>query len=69
MLGPLGNTPIHHCVLFDQADRPIQMFLADHNLHQPLQRFIAKNFPWNELPFRIEVRHPSDPDRVEVRYL
>lgn len=68
MLGELGKVQIQYCTLFDQVDQPIKVAL--HNNHtQPLQRFIAKRFHWDDLPFRVEVRKEGDSNRVEVRYL
>jgi hypothetical protein len=41
----------------------------NHNHAQPLQRFIAQRYQWDELPFRVEVQKDGNPNRVEVRYL
>ncbi|MCK6628039.1 MAG: hypothetical protein L6R45_23035 [Anaerolineae bacterium] len=68
MLGEVAKTPIQYCTLYDPRDAPIQLDLP-YNRNQPLQRFIAQRFQWDELPFRVEVRKDTDPNRVEVRYL
>lgn len=68
MLGDLGKVPIKNCTLYDEADRPIKLSSkGDHT--QPVQRFIAKVFHWDNLPFRIEARKGGNTDQVEVRYL
>lgn len=68
MLGELGKVQVQYCTLYDQTDQAIEVDLHnDHTL--PVQRFIAKRFHWDDLPFKIEVRKEGDPDRAEVRYL
>jgi hypothetical protein len=68
MLGDLAKTEIQHCTLFDHSDRPMKLDLKN-NPSQPLQRFIARHFHTDNLPFRVEVLKGSDAARVEVRYL
>lgn len=68
MLGELGKAQTQYCTFFNDADQPIQ-FELHNNQTLPVQRFIAKRFHWDDLPFRIEVRKEGDLDRVEVRYL
>ena len=68
MLGELGKAQTQYCTFFNDADQPIQ-FELHNNQTLPVQRFIAKRFHWDDLPFRIEVRKEGDPDRIEVRYL
>jgi hypothetical protein len=68
MLGEVAKAPIQHCLLYDTNDQPIKLDLS-HNPKQPLQRFIAHRFQWDELPSRIEVCKESDPEKIEVRYL
>jgi hypothetical protein len=68
MLGDVAKAPIRYCTLYDPNDQPLE-FDLNRNPAQPLQRFIAQRFQWDELPFRIEVRKEGDPNRVEVRYL
>lgn len=68
MLGELGNTPMEHCKLFTEDGTHIKLRLnGAHN--QPVQRFLGKNFLVDELPFRIQVQLPSNPDRTDERYL
>jgi hypothetical protein len=68
MLGDLGKIPTQYCTLYDQEGRPIKLQLND-NPNQPVQRFIAKQFRWNNLPFGVEAQKGINPDRVEIRYL
>ena len=67
MLGEVAKAPIQYCTLYDLNDQPLKLDLS-YNLTQPLQRFVAQRFQWDELPFRVEVRKEGS-DRVEVRYL
>jgi hypothetical protein len=69
MLGNLGQVPIQYCTLYDQADSPIKLVLKKDNDHQILQRFIAKHFRWDNLPFKVEIRKEPNTDQVETRYL
>jgi hypothetical protein len=64
----LGEAPIQYCTLYDLSDQALQLDLKHHQT-QPLQRFIAQCFQWDELPFKVEVRKEDDPGRIEVRYL
>ena len=67
MLGPVGNAPIQDCTLYDENGRRIQLHLnGDYN--QAVQRFIAKQFRWNNLPAKVEVRTKLKP-QIEIRYL
>jgi hypothetical protein len=68
MLGEVAKAPIQHCRLYNSDDQPIKLAL-NHNPDQPLQRFIAQRFQWDELPSRIEVYKEGDPERIEIRYL
>ena len=68
MLGEVAKAPIQHCLLYDSNDQPIALDL-NHNPRQPLQRFIAQRFQWDELPYRIEVCKEGDSERIEIRYL
>jgi hypothetical protein len=68
MLGKLGAARIDQCTLYAEDSHPIQVDLKG-SRNQPIQRFIAKQFGWDNLPFMVEVRGEIDPDRVEVRYL
>ena len=68
MLGPIGKVPLEQCRLYGENGRRIEIHLnGNHN--QPLQRFIAKQFHWEALPTKVEVRSKSNPTQVEVRYL
>jgi hypothetical protein len=68
MLGDLATVPMQYCKLYTEGCRPIEINLnGSHN--QPVQRFIAKWFGKDNLPFKVEVRKESNPGRVEVRYL
>lgn len=68
MLGPLGNVPIQYCTLYGENGRKVALHLNG-NSKQPIQRFIAQQFEWNNLPAMVEVRRNPDPGNVEVRYL
>lgn len=68
MLGEVAKAPIQHCILYDASDQPLK-FDFNYPASQPLQRFVAQHFQWDELPFRIEVRKDGDPNRVETRFL
>lgn len=68
MLGEVAKAPIHHCLLYNSDDQPIQLD-QNHKPEQPLQRYITQRFQWDELPSRIEVHKEGDPERIEVRFL
>lgn len=68
MLGDMAKAPIQDCILYDHADQPIQLNLTG-QANQPVQRFIARHFHWNNLPFRIEARKEQTSDPGQVRYL
>lgn len=68
MLGEVAKAPIQDCLLYDFNDQPIALDL-NHNPRQPLQRFIAQRFQWDELPWRIEICKEGDSERIETRYL
>jgi hypothetical protein len=68
MLGPLGNVPVQYCTLYGENGGRLQFHLNGNN-NQPIQRFIAQRFEWNNLPAMVEVRRNPDQDNVEVRYL
>ena len=68
MLGDLATTPMRYCTLYSDDGRRIEINLnGSHN--QPIQRFIAKCFGKDDLPFKVEVRRGSKPGRAEVRFL
>lgn len=68
MLGEVGKAPMQSCTLYAENGQPIQARLnGAHN--QPVQRFIARNFSVDRLPFKVEVALASKPDQIEVRYL
>lgn len=68
MLGDVGNVQIQHCKLYGEDNRPIRLqFKGDHD--QPAQRYIAKHFRYDRLPFKVETCKDSNLERVEVRYL
>jgi hypothetical protein len=68
MLGELATAPMRDCRLYADDRRRIEISLnGSHN--QPIQRFIAKRFGRENLPFKVEVFKESSPDRSEVRYL
>jgi hypothetical protein len=68
MLGELATAPMRDCSLYADDCRRIGINLnGSHN--QPVQRFIARQFGVENLPFKVEVRKESNPDRIEVRYL
>ena len=68
MLGDLATVPMQYCQLYAENCRRIEVNLnGSHN--QPVQRFIAKRFGKDNLPFKVEVHRKPDPDHVEVRYL
>ena len=68
MLGNLATAPMQHCTLYGENDRPIELYLNG-NHTQPVQRFIAQRFTIDGLPFKVEVRDPENPARVDSRYL
>ncbi len=68
MLGELAKVPVQHCALYDAAGQQLQLDFKS-SQHQPIQRFIARQFSVGNLPYRIEARRESAPDQVEVRYL
>jgi hypothetical protein len=68
MLGDSAAAPMQYCTLYSEDGRRIEINLnGSHN--QPMQRFIAKWFGKDDLPFKVEVRRGSNPGRTEVRYL
>jgi len=68
MLGEVATVPMQYCKLYTESCRCIELNLnGSHN--QSVQRFIAKQFGKNNLPFKVEVRKDLHSDRVEVRYL
>ena len=70
MLGPFGKTAMQYCKLYAENGQPINVQLdGAHN--QPVQRFIARRFSVETLPFRVEIRiRPgSEAEHIEVRYL
>jgi hypothetical protein len=68
MLGELATVPVQYCQFYAEDGRPIEIHLnGSHN--QPVQRFIAKCFGKENLPFKVEIRRNPDSDRMEARYL
>lgn len=68
MLGPVANARLQHCTLYNERGREIELHLNG-NSTVPLQRFIADNFSWDNLPAVVEVQNKSKSNRIEVRYL
>ena len=68
MLGELGKVQVQYCALYREDGRQIELNLNG-NYKQPVQRYIAKRFQWNKVPFKVEARRASNANRVEVRYL
>jgi hypothetical protein len=68
MLGKLSTAQIRYCSLYAEDRHPIEV-RSNGDCNQPVQRFIAKQFNSNDLPFVVEVQSETDPDRIEVRYL
>ncbi len=68
MLGELATVPMQYCRLYTEDCRRIAINLNGSH-KQPLQRFIARWFAVDNLPFKVEVRRRPGSDRVEVRYL
>jgi hypothetical protein len=68
MLGEFGKIPVGDCQLYTDSGHQIKLNLnGSHN--QPIQRFLAKYFDVETLPFRVEVPHKDQTDKAEVRYL
>jgi hypothetical protein len=68
MLGEVATVPMQYCKLYTASSRCIELSLnGNHN--QPVQRFIAKQFGRDSLPFKVEVHRDPLSDRVDVRYL
>lgn len=68
MLGGLATVQIKHCTLYNEEGHRLEIRLNG-NDNQPVQRFIAKQFQWDKLPFKVEIRQQADTKRLEVRYL
>ena len=68
MLGSIANVPVQDCTLFGQNGRRIEVLLNG-SYNQPLQRFIAKHFRWDNLPTKVEARKESKAGHIEARYL
>jgi hypothetical protein len=68
MLGDVATVPMQYCQFYAEDGRPVKIDLNG-NHYQPVQRFIAKRFGKDNLPFKVEVHRASNPGRVEVRYL
>lgn len=68
MLGELATVQMQYCTLYTEDDHPIEIHLNG-NHTQPVQRYIAKQFQRENLPFKVEVRRDAHPERVEIRYL
>jgi hypothetical protein len=68
MLGELATVPARNCALYTEDGQRIDIHVnGNHN--QPVQRFIAKQFRRDNLPFKVEIHRDSTPDRFEIRYL
>jgi hypothetical protein len=65
MLGDIATSPISACQLYNLAETRLEVNFV-RRPDQPLQRFIADNFLWDEIPARVEV---TKVDKREVRYL
>lgn len=68
MLGQLATVQMRYCTLYTESFRRIETNLSGKQ-NQQVQRFIAKHFEWDKLPFKVEVRGESNPDQVQIRYL
>ena len=68
MLGEVATVPMQYCRLYTAGCRCIEINL-DGNHNQPVQRFIAKWFGKENLPFKVEVGREENPGKVETRYL
>ena len=68
MLGNLSIVEMQYCTLYQENGQPVKIHLNG-RYNQSVQRFIAKNFRPNQLPFKIEIRKTSSPKRVDFRYL
>lgn len=68
MMGEVAKTPVQDCILYDKIGRPIELHLTK-NQNQPVQRFIVQQFGKDNLPYRVEIRRESAPDKIEIRYL
>jgi hypothetical protein len=68
MLGELATVPIQYCRLYTEDSQRIEISLNGSH-KQPVQRFIARWFEADDLPFKVEVRIRPGSDRVETRYL
>lgn len=68
MLGRLSTAQMQHCTFYAEDCRRIHVDLGG-NHNQPVQRFIAKRFRWDNLPFMVEVCAEANTDQVEVRFL
>ncbi len=68
MLGDMATVQIQYCQLYSEDGRQLALKLDGFH-DQSIQKFIIKQFRSNSLPFRVEVRKESNPERVEVRYL
>jgi hypothetical protein len=68
MLGELGTVPVRHCTLYAEDGQRIEIHInGNHN--QPVQRFIAKQFRSDNLPFKVEVHRESTSGQFQTRYL
>jgi hypothetical protein len=68
MLGDLAQAPMQHCTLYSEDGRRIEINLNGSH-KQSVQRFVAKRFGKDNLPFRVEVLRTANPNRAEVRFL
>jgi hypothetical protein len=68
MLGDLANVPVQDCAFFDESERLIEVDLNG-NGQRPVQRFVARQFERENLPFRVDIRRQPDSSRIETRYL
>jgi hypothetical protein len=68
MLGDLANVPVQNCAFFDESGQPVEVNLNG-NGQQPVQRFVARQFGQENLPFRIDIRRRPNSSRIETRYL
>lgn len=68
MLGHLANVQMQHCRLFRADGHPVSLH-PNGSYTQPLQRFIARHFQIQHLPFIVEFQNPYNPEQIETRYL
>jgi hypothetical protein len=68
MLGHLANAEMQYCSFFHADGHPVLLHLNG-SYTQPVQRFIARHFQIQRLPFKVEFQNPYNPEQIETRYL